>query len=51
MVKSPDHNWVDAGSNPAAATNNCRDSVTANMTVSKTVDLSSNLSPCANLVP
>lgn len=47
MVKSPAHNWVYAGSNPAAATK-CGDSVTANMTVSKTVDLSSNLSPCAN---
>ncbi len=51
MVKSPAHNWVDAGSNPAAATNKCGDSVMANMTVSKTVDLSSNLSPLANLVP
>ncbi len=46
-VKSPDHNWVYAGSNPATATKR-GDSVMANMTVSKTVDLSSNLSPCAN---
>lgn len=48
MVKSQAHNLVYAGSNPAAATKS-RDSVTGNIAVSKTADLSSNLSPFAKL--
>lgn len=47
MVKSQVHTLVNIGSNPIAATQS-RDSVTGNITVSKTVDLSSNLSPFAN---
>lgn len=42
------HNQVCTGSTPVAATT-CGDGVTASIAVSKTADLSSNLSPCARL--
>ena len=45
--KAPVHKPGDVGSSPAGATK-CRDGVTGNTMVSKTVELSSNLSPFAN---